>query len=78
MHVDKAAEIKAWHHQQHDKVFNFRKEMLDYCLQDVRILLAAIQVIVREDFGLMVLMEWQNVARLPQNDDVFSTRLFKR
>ena len=53
MHVDEAAEIKAWHHQQHDKVFNFRKEMLDYCLQDVRILLAAIQVAVREDFDLM-------------------------
>ena len=44
MSVDEAAEIKAWHQQQQDKVFNFRKEMVDYCRQDVRILLAAVQV----------------------------------
>ena len=48
-----ALEIKMWHQQQHGKVFNFRKEMVDYCLQDVRILLSAIQIAVREDFDLM-------------------------
>ena len=53
MSVDEAAEIKAWHQQQQDKVFNFRKEMVDYCLQDVRILLSAVQVAVREDLNLM-------------------------
>ena len=42
-----ALEIKTWHQQQQDKVFNFRKEMVDYCLQDVRILLSAIQVAVQ-------------------------------
>ena len=41
MSADEAAEIKAWHQQQHKKMFNFRKEMVDYCLQDVRILLSA-------------------------------------
>ena len=35
MSVDEAAEIKAWHQQQQDKVFNFHKEMVDCCLQDV-------------------------------------------
>ena len=34
-------------------MFDFRKEMVDYCLQDVRILLSAIQVAVREDLNLM-------------------------
>ena len=53
MSTDEAAEIKVWHRQQHGKVFNFRKEMLDYCLQDVRILLPAIQVSVCEDLSLM-------------------------
>ena len=48
-----ALEIKTWHQQQQDKVFNFRKEMVDYCLQDVRILLSAVQVAVREDLNLM-------------------------
>ena len=41
------------HHQQYGKVFNFRREMVDYCLQDVRILLSAMQVAVREDLSLM-------------------------
>ena len=53
MSVDEAAEIKAWHRQQHEKMFNSRKEMVNYCLQDVRILLSAIQVAIREDFDLM-------------------------
>ena len=53
MSVDEAAEIKAWHQQQQDEVFNFRKEMVDYCLQDVRILLSVVQVAVREDLNLM-------------------------
>ena len=39
MSTTEADEIKAWHEQQ-DAVFHFRKEMLDYCLQDVRILLS--------------------------------------
>ena len=31
-----ALEIMTWHQQQQqDKVFNFRKEMVDYCLQDM-------------------------------------------
>ena len=38
MSCDEATEIKAWHQQQHGKNFNFRKEMVDYCLQDVRTL----------------------------------------
>ena len=53
MNSNEAAEIKVWHRQQHDKVFNFRREMVDYCLQDVRILLSAVQVAVREDLDLM-------------------------
>ena len=53
MSVDEAAEIKAWHQQQQDKVFNFRKEMVDYCLQDVCILLSAMQIAVREDLNPM-------------------------
>ena len=53
MSSDEAAEIKTWHQQQQYKVFNFRKEMVDYCLQDVWILLSAVQVAVREDFDLM-------------------------
>ncbi len=53
MSSDEATEIKAWHQQQCGKVFNFRKEMVDYCVQDVRILLSAIQVAIREDFDLM-------------------------
>ena len=53
MSSDEAAEIKMWHQQQRDNVFNFRKEMVDYCLQDVRILLSTVQVAVREDFDLM-------------------------
>ena len=53
MSVDEAAEIKVWHQQQQDKVFNFRKEMVDYCLQDVRIRLSAVQVAVHEDLNLM-------------------------
>ena len=36
MSTDEAAKIKAWHRQQQNKVFNFHKEMIDYCLQDVR------------------------------------------
>ena len=48
-----ALEIKTWHQQQQDKVFNFRKEMVGYCLQDVRILFSAVQVAVREDLNLM-------------------------
>ena len=47
MSTDEAVEIKAWHQQQHGKVFIFCKEMVDDCLQDVRILLSAIQVAVR-------------------------------
>ena len=47
------AEIKAWHQQQHGKVFNFFKEMVDYCLQDVCILLSSVQVAVCEDLNLM-------------------------
>ena len=47
-----ALEIKTWHQRQQDKVFNFRKEMVDHCLQDVRILLSAVQVAVREDLNL--------------------------
>ena len=53
MSAGEAAEIRVWHWQQAGKVFSFRKEMLDYCLQDVRILLSALQVAVREDFSLM-------------------------
>ena len=34
-------------------MFSFCKEMLDYCLQNVRIFLSAVQVTVREDFSLM-------------------------
>ena len=50
---DEAAGIKMWHQQQQDKVFNFRKEIVDYCLQDVNNLLAAVQVAVHEDFDLV-------------------------
>ena len=68
-----ALEIKTWHQQQQDKVFNFRKEMVDYCLQDVRILLSAVQVAVREDLNLM---EFDGMAECctiaSKNNDVFS------
>jgi len=48
-----AKEIEAWHPQQQGKVFHFRREMLDYCLEDVRVLVSAIQVAVKEDLEMM-------------------------
>ena len=56
------------------KMFNFHKEMIDYCLQDVRILLSAIQV--REDFDLMGFDRMLHDCL--ENHDVLSTWLFKR
>ena len=53
MSAGEADEIRVWHWQQRSNMFSFRKEMLDYCLQDVRIFLSALQVAVREDFSLM-------------------------
>ena len=47
--------------------------MVDYCLQDVRILLSAVQVAVREDLNLM---EFDGKGRVLhdcfKNNDVFS------
>ena len=33
--------------------FNFCKEILDYCLEDVRVLLSALQVAIKEDIRMM-------------------------
>jgi hypothetical protein len=52
MNARDAQELEKWHSQQ-SNVFDFKREMLDYCLQDVRILLSAVQVAVREDLALM-------------------------
>jgi G:T-mismatch repair DNA endonuclease (very short patch repair protein) len=46
-----AAEIVEWHKQQSGKVFHFRLEATDYCLEDVRILLSALQVSTSEDWA---------------------------
>jgi G:T-mismatch repair DNA endonuclease (very short patch repair protein) len=48
-----ASDVEKWHIQQEDNVFHFRRDMLDYCLQDVRVLLSAIQVAVKEDLNFM-------------------------
>jgi hypothetical protein len=48
-----ASELIEWHHRQQGEEFHFRREMLDYCLQDVRVLLSALQVSVKEDLSLM-------------------------
>jgi G:T-mismatch repair DNA endonuclease (very short patch repair protein) len=46
-----AAEIAKWHRQQSGKLFHFRLEATDYCLEDVRILLSALQVSTSEDWA---------------------------
>jgi hypothetical protein len=48
-----AKELVEWHTQQSNNVFHFRKDMLDYCIQDVRVLLSAIQASVKEDLIFM-------------------------
>jgi G:T-mismatch repair DNA endonuclease (very short patch repair protein) len=53
MNKQGAAEVTKWHGLQVGKVFHFRREMLDYCLQDVRLLLSAMQVAVKEDLDFM-------------------------
>ena len=53
MSVKKAAEVRAWHSEQLGSVFHFRKEMTDYCLEDVRVLLSAVQRSIKEDLELM-------------------------
>ena len=40
--------------------------MVDYCLQDVHILLSAVQVAVHEDLNLWNLTVWQSVTQLLQ------------
>ena len=49
----KAAEVLRWHSEQLGSVLHFRKEMLDYCLEDVRVLLSAVQRSIIEDISLM-------------------------
>jgi hypothetical protein len=48
-----ALDLEEWHRQQQGKTFDFRKESLDYCLTDVRLLLAAMQVSIKEDLAFM-------------------------
>ena len=70
MSSDAAEEIKTWHQQQQDKVFNFCKEMVDF-LQDVRILLSVLQV--HEDFDLMGFDGMAVLHNCLKNNDVFCT-----
>jgi hypothetical protein len=46
-------ELEKWHQSTLGKEFNFRREMLDYCLQDVRVLTSAMQISVKEDLAEM-------------------------
>jgi G:T-mismatch repair DNA endonuclease (very short patch repair protein) len=50
---NEAKELTEWHAQQSNNVFHFRKDMLDYCIQDVRVLLSAIQVAIMQDLRIM-------------------------
>ena len=53
MTTKKASEVRAWHTEQSGGIFHFRKEMTDYCLEDVRVLLSAVQRSIIEDLKLM-------------------------
>jgi hypothetical protein len=46
-------ELKEWYSLQAQNEFHFRKEMTDYCLEDVRVLLSAVQVSSREDLSVI-------------------------
>jgi hypothetical protein len=53
MSKEDGQQLIVWHAAQRNKVFHFRREMLDYCLQDVRVLTAAIQASYFADHKLM-------------------------
>jgi hypothetical protein len=54
---EEANDMTEWHSKETGS-FNFRQEMFDYCLLDVRVLLSALQGFIKDDLKFISLTAW--------------------